>query len=153
MPDEFGLQPPLLRKVVVAGIRPCSLVTDDLTCETNYGPTSTWDSAASQWEVTLALKFWNLAMAVTSQLKWQMPNELLFLWLKFIFHLNVPSDTPKRFSYTIRVCRMLASAGFVSTRRRGFASPICLSASTTERFPRMRPILKVGLIHTKLCIT
>ena len=150
MPDEFGLQPPLLRKVVVAGIRPCSLVTDDLTCETNYGPTSTWDSAASQWEVTLALKFWNLAMASTSQIKGKC--QMSFCFCDISIHLNVPSDTPKRFSYTIRVCRMLASAGFVSTRRRGFASPICLSASTTERFPRMRPILKVGLIHTKLSI-
>ena len=93
MPDEFGLQPPLLRKVVVAGIRPCSLVTDDLTCETNYGPTSTWDSAASQWEVTLALKFWNLAMA-SSQLKRQMPNELLFVW-------HFPSKCTLRYAKTL----------------------------------------------------
>jgi len=49
MPDSFGDRPPLLRKVIIEGIRPCSLVTDSLTCETNYGPSASWDASAEQY--------------------------------------------------------------------------------------------------------
>jgi len=49
MPDSFGDRPPMLRKVVISGIRPCSLVTDSLTCQTDYGPSATWDTAAEQY--------------------------------------------------------------------------------------------------------
>lgn len=49
MPDTFGNRAPLLRKVVISGIRPCTLVTDSLTCETDYGPSSSWDGAAEQY--------------------------------------------------------------------------------------------------------
>lgn len=49
MPDTFGNRPPLLRKVIISGIRPCSLVTDPLTCQTNYGPSVNWDTAAEQY--------------------------------------------------------------------------------------------------------
>ena len=48
MPEVFARFPPLLRKVIINGVQPYSLVTDDLTLETKYGPTDTWDSAAIQ---------------------------------------------------------------------------------------------------------
>jgi len=83
MPDEFGLQPPLLRKVVVAGIRPCSLVTDDLTCETNYGPTSTWDSAASQYAKTLFLHNSSLSDARLCRIRVNPETRLCFADLSF----------------------------------------------------------------------
>jgi len=55
MPEAFGRFPPLLRKVIITGIQPYSLVTDDLTCQTKYGPTSSWDTAAIQYARKLFL--------------------------------------------------------------------------------------------------
>jgi len=55
MPISFASHTPLAKKVFVNGIQPCSLLTDDFTSTTGYGPSRQWDTAAVQYSKRILL--------------------------------------------------------------------------------------------------